>query len=229
MTSPIPQGMLLAVEGPDGSGKSTAARALAAELRARGFDVVLTREPGGSPLAEAIRGVALGEWGEGVTVETEALLMYAARAAHLNSTILPALARGSVVLIDRFQASSRAYQCDARGMPLSKLEALNDIVLGSLRPDLTLVLDCPVDTAMQRVANRSGASNRFDIESKAFHQRVRQSFLTQAAESPDSFVVIDASRSEKAVLADVLDQTLLMAQAINLATTLSSSPSAVSV
>lgn len=221
MSTTIRNGLLVTLDSGEGSGKTTTARALAEQLRARGFEVVLTREPGGSPLAEAVRAVALQDWAEGMTVETEALLMYAARAAHLNATILPALARGCIVIVDRFIASSRAYQVDARGMAASKCDALNEIVLGAFRPDLTLVLDCPVDIAMQRVVARSGqTSNRFDNEARAFHEKVRTSFLAQASADPQRFVVIDASRDEQAVLAASLEQVLRMASAVDLASRL---------
>lgn len=191
-------GLFLTLEGGEGAGKSTAAKYLAERFRALGREVVLTREPGGSPLAEAIRGLVLSSWEEGVPAETEVLLMFAARAAHLAATIRPALARGAVVISDRFVDASWAYQGAGRGLPPARLAELEAFVLGDLRPDRTLVFDLPPELGLARAHSR-GDANRFEAEAMAFQQRVRQAYLDRARAAPERYTVIDASQDLPAV------------------------------
>lgn len=197
------RGRFIVLEGGEGGGKSTQARALREALVARGREVVLTREPGGSPLAEAIRGLVLGDWAEGIDANTEVLLIFAARAAHLRATILPALEAGRDVICDRFVDASYAYQGAGRGLPRERLAELERLVLGELQPDLVLVLDVDPAIGVARIAGRGG-NNRFDAESLAFMQRVRAAYLQRAAEAPQNHVVVDAARAVETVTADLL-------------------------
>jgi dTMP kinase len=186
-------GRFIVLEGGEGGGKSTQARRLRDHLVAQGRDVLLTREPGGSPLAEAIRSVVLGSWDEGVDPITELLLIFAARAAHLNATIRPALAAGRDVICDRFVDASYAYQGAGRGLGSAPVAALDALVLGELKPDRVLVLDVAPETGLQRIAGR-GDNNRFDAESRAFMARVRAAYLERATRAPERYRVIDAAR-----------------------------------
>ncbi|WP_374679647.1 dTMP kinase [Hydrocarboniphaga effusa] len=186
------RGRLITLEGGEGAGKTTQARFIAAWLRAQGREVVTTREPGGSPLAEAIRRLVLADWNEGVAPITELLLIFAARSAHLQATVLPALQRGCDVVCDRFVDASWAYQGAGRGVEAHKLAAIEQMVLGDLRPDLTLVFDIDPSVGLARAQGR-GDANRFEAETLAFMQRVRQAYLDRAASEPQRCVVIDAS------------------------------------
>lgn len=172
-------------------------------LTAQGRRVTLTREPGGSPLAEAIRSVVLGNWAEGVPAETEVLLMFAARAAHLNATIWPALARDEDVICDRFVDASYAYQGEGRGVPAERLLQLESYVLKGLAPQLTLLFDLPPAVGLARARSR-GDANRFEAEAMAFQERVRAAYLQRAAAAPERYVVIDASAPLVAVQAAVV-------------------------
>ncbi|HEY0975578.1 MAG TPA: dTMP kinase [Solimonas sp.] len=201
-----PRGRFITLEGGEGAGKSTHARHIRDWLQQRGRPVLLTREPGGSPLAEGIRELVLRDWDEGLAPQTEALLMFAARDAHLRATIRPALAAGIDVICDRFIDSSYAYQGAGKGVSIDTLHALERMTLADLQPDLTLVLDLPPDTGLAR-ALRRGQANRFESESAAFMARVRAAFLARAAADPTRCVVIDAAVDEAAVKAAVI-QTL---------------------
>lgn len=193
-------GLFLTLEGGEGAGKSTAAAFLAEALRARGREVVLTREPGGSPLAEAIRAVVLAGWEEGVTPTAELLLMFAARAAHLAATIRPALARGAVVVCDRFVDASWAYQGAGRGVPVERLAQLEAMVLDGLVPDRTLLFDLPPELGLSRARSR-GDANRFEAEALDFQRRVRAAYLDRARAAPERYRLIDAAESLPAVQA----------------------------
>ena len=197
------RGRLIVLEGGEGGGKSTQARRLRAHLEGAGRRVLLTREPGGSPLAEAIRALVLGSWPEGVDATTELLLIFAARAAHLHATIRPALEAGIDVVCDRFVDASYAYQGAGRGLGAAPVVLLEQLVLGDLRPDCVLVLDVAPELGMQRIAER-GDNNRFDAESIAFMQRVRAAYLARAAAAPERYAVIDASRDVDAVAAELV-------------------------
>lgn len=197
-------GRLITLEGGEGAGKSTHARTIAAWLRSRRRDVVQTREPGGSPLAEAIRHLVLGDWAEGVDAPTELLLIFAARAAHLHATVRPALEQDQDVVCDRFIDASWAYQHAGRGLPGESVWALEQLVLNGLRPDLTLVFDIDPQIGLARAKDR-GDANRFEAETMSFMQRVRQSYLDRAWAAPDRCVIIDASADQETVKQAVLD------------------------
>ncbi|WXL27408.1 dTMP kinase [Ectopseudomonas mendocina] len=186
-------GLFITLEGPEGAGKSTNREYLAARLREQGIDVVLTREPGGTPLAERVREILLAPSDEVMASDTELLLMFAARAQHLDQVIRPALARGSVVLCDRFTDATYAYQGGGRGLPHERIAVLEDFVQGSLRPDMTLVFDLPVDIGLARAAER-GCLDRFEQEGVAFFDAVRQTYLQRAAQHPQRYRIVDASQ-----------------------------------
>lgn len=195
-------GRLIVLEGGEGAGKSTHAPLVVRWLEARGRRVVATREPGGSPLAEAIRGLVLQRWDEGIDGTTELLLMFAARAAHLHATVRPALTAGRDVVCDRFLDATYAYQGAGRGLREPHIDALAEIVLGRLRPDLVIVLDLDPDTAAQRVGDR-GHANRFDQEAREFQARVRRAYLRRAERDPKRYAVVDAARDRAAVQRDI--------------------------
>src|SRR5574344_2517558 len=180
------RGLFITLEGPEGGGKTTNREFLAQRLRDAGHEVVLTREPGGTPLAEKIRNLLLAEHDEPVAVDTELLLMFAARAQHINQLILPALEAGKVVLCDRFTDATYAYQGGGRGISTSRIAVLEDFVQGVLRPDLTLLFDLPVEAGMARARQR-GALDRFEQEQQAFFEAVRQNYLQRAAAEPQRF------------------------------------------
>ncbi|AXQ29432.1 dTMP kinase [Solimonas sp. K1W22B-7] len=185
-------GRFITLEGGEGAGKSTHAAFIRDWLQARGREVLLTREPGGSPLAEEIRRVVLQGWAEGVGAESEVLLMFAARAAHLRATVLPALAAGRDVVCDRFVDSSYAYQGAGKGLDERHIAALESLVLGDFRPQLTLVFDLPPEQGLARARGR-GEVNRFEDESLAYMARVRECFLRRAAAGGARYQVIDAA------------------------------------
>ncbi|MBP5094975.1 dTMP kinase [Pseudomonas protegens] len=186
-------GLFITLEGPEGAGKSTNREYLAERLRAAGIEVLLTREPGGTPLAERIRDVLLTPLEEVMNADTELLLVFAARAQHLATVIRPALERGAVVLCDRFTDSTYAYQGAGRGLSLARIAALEDFVQGELRPDLTLVFDLPVDVGLARASAR-GRLDRFEQEGQAFFEKVREAFLARAAAAPQRYVLVDAAQ-----------------------------------
>lgn len=195
-------GLFVSFEGIDGSGKSTQARRLAEQLRAVGHDVVLTREPGGSPGAEEIRRLVLEGDPDRWSAETEILLFTAARRDHLEKTIRPALARGAVVICDRFADSTRIFQGITRGDLTETVDRLHDLMIG-LEPDLTLLVDLDPATGLARATARKGAEMRFEDMGLAFQTRAREGFLALAARHA-RFRVIDGAREEEAVAANVL-------------------------
>ena len=197
------RGRFITLEGGEGAGKSTQLRTVAACLTAADIPFLTTREPGGTPRAEAIRGLLLspGE-AEPMASETELLLMFAARAQHVRQRIAPALAAGIWVLCDRFTDATRAYQGGGRGLDLSQIEALAAWVHGDCWPDLTLLLDVPAVQGLARAEKRS-AKDRIEQEALAFFERVRAHYLAQAAAEPERFRVIDAAPAEATVTAKV--------------------------
>lgn len=195
-------GLFITLEGPEGAGKSTNRDYLAELLGASGREVVLTREPGGTPLAERIREILLAPAAEPMAVDTELLLMFAARAQHLAQVVRPALARGALVLCDRFVDATYAYQGGGRGIPVERIATLEAFVLGDLQPDLTLVFDLPVEIGLARAARR-GALDRFEQEQRAFFEAVRQTYLDRAQAVPARYRLIDASRSLAEVQAEL--------------------------
>lgn len=178
-------------EGVDGAGKSTGLEWFVGALRQRGIDLLVTREPGGTPLGEQLREILLHQ---PMHVETEAMLMFAARREHVEQVIRPALQRGTWVVSDRFSDASFAYQGGGRGVPLAKLEQLEQWVHGDLQPDLTLLFDIPIEVARQRLANNASL-DRFEQERGDFFERVRQAYLARAAKTPQRFAVIHAEKA----------------------------------
>ncbi|MNO94103.1 Thymidylate kinase [compost metagenome] len=191
-------GLFVTLEGPEGAGKSTNREYLAARLREKGVDVVLTREPGGTPLAERVRELLLAPSDEPMAADTELLLMFAARAQHIAQVIRPALARGAVVLCDRFTDATYAYQGGGRGLPVERIAILENFVQGELRPDLTLVFDLPIEVGLARAAAR-GRLDRFEQEGQAFFEAVRQAYLERAKGEPQRYSIVDAGQSLDAV------------------------------
>lgn len=194
------RGWFITLEGGEGTGKSTQARLLAAHLRARGWAVVETREPGGSAGAEAVRHVLLSGAAEPLGPQVEALLFAAARADHVASLIAPALAAGSIVVCDRFMDSTRVYQGMVGQVDADLLKGLERVCVGT-RPDLTLVLDVPPDIGLARAAERGrgAVADRFEKEGLAYHTAVREAFLAVAAADPERCVVVDATPSADVV------------------------------
>ncbi len=196
------EGRFISFEGIDGSGKSTQVRALATTLRARGAEVVETREPGGAPGAELIRRLLVEGDTARWSAETEILLFTAARRDHLERTIRPALARGATVICDRFADSTRVYQGVARADLRGTVDALHALMIG-LEPDLTLILDLPADAGLARGRARGGAEDRFERFGPAFQTRLRDGFLALAEEFPTRCRIIRADGSPDAVAARV--------------------------
>ena len=194
----------VSLEGGEGAGKTTVLEALRAELQAGGDEVVCTREPGGTPLAERIRELLLDPSHEPPAAETELLLMFAARAQHVRETILPALARGAWVLSDRFTDSSHAYQGGGRGLDATFIAELERRVVG-IEPGLTLLLDLGVPQGRDRTRDRAQA-DRIEREHDAFFERVRAAFLARAGAAPRRFRVLDAARPAGEVAADAVAQ-----------------------
>ena len=203
-------GLFITLEGPEGAGKSTNRDYLAERLRAQGIEVVLTREPGGTPLAERIRDVLLTPGDEPMNPDTELLLVFAARAQHLAEVIRPALARGAVVICDRFTDSTYAYQGGGRGLSLERITTLETFVQGDLRPNLTLLFDLPVEVGMARASAR-GRLDRFELEGQAFFDAVRSAFLQRAKAEPTRYYLLDAAQplSQVQQAIDALLPTLL--------------------
>ena len=198
------QGRFITLEGGEGTGKSTQARRLAAALSSRGISCVTTREPGGSPGAEEIRSLLVrGETGRWDPL-TETMLMFAARADHVARTIKPALAARKWVICDRFTDSTYAYQGAGRGIPRETIRRVEAIALGDFQPDLTLVLDLPVEEGLARAHGRASSENRFEHFDRDFHERLRAAFLAIARRAPDRCRLIDASRSEDEVADTIL-------------------------
>lgn len=199
------RGRFITFEGGEGGGKSTQVKNLAARLRAAGEDVLETREPGGSPGAEEIRGLLVNGAPERWDAMSELLLHFAARRAHLRETVVPALADGRWVLCDRFADSTMAYQGYGHGLGREPVLALYDLVVGGRRPDVTIILDLPVDEGLTRAAARSGGGDRYERMDRAFHERLRDGFLDIAKREPERCVLIDATRSIDAVASAVWD------------------------
>ena len=185
------RGKFVTFEGIDGAGKSTHIAGVTALIRARGLGVVSTREPGGTPLGEKLRELLLHE---PMHLETEAMLMFAARREHLAEVIEPALARGDWVVCDRFSDATYAYQGGGRGLDRMKFAALEQWVHGHLQPDLTFLFDLPPAVAGERIAAQERELDRFEQERGDFHQRVRQAYLERAAAAPQRFEVINANQ-----------------------------------
>lgn len=196
-------GAFITLEGVEGVGKSTQLACARDYLSRAGIEVVMTREPGGTAFAEDVRELLLAPRAEHVAADAELLLMFAARAAHLEELVRPALARGAWVVCDRFTDATYAYQGGGRGVPLERIRALEEFVQGGFRPHATLLLDAPVEIGLARARARKGETDRFEREDVDFFERVRRVYLDRAAAEPERFTVIDATQPVAAVNADV--------------------------
>jgi dTMP kinase len=200
----VAHGKFITLEGGEGGGKTTQAALLSQRLRRAGVEVLQTREPGGTPRAEAIRDVLLSGKAKRFGPLGEAVLFYAARESHLELAIRPAIERGTWVVCDRFSDSTRAYQGAAGGLPLSVIDTLDGAVVGATQPDLTIIFDIPPDVGLRRAALRKRASendepDRFETMNVAFHRSLREEFLAIAKAEPNRCVVIDASQNTQTV------------------------------
>lgn len=190
----------MTVEGIEGVGKTTAVSAISQLLEDRGLPFVCTREPGGTAVGEAIRQVLLDPGSTLLSADTEALLMFAARAQHVDEVIKPALAEGRWVICDRFVDASYAYQAGGRGLSMSRTQVLHEWVLGDLMPDLTLLLDAPMVVCAERLARRGGEKDRIEQEQDAFFIRVQQAYLDRAVQDPKRIQRIDTDADPKHVV-----------------------------
>lgn len=196
------RGKFLTIEGTEGVGKSTNLAFVRDWLSAQGIEVVVTREPGGTPLAEEIRRLLLSKREELVDESAELLLVFAARAQHLTQVIKPALARGAWVLSDRFTDATFAYQGGGRGLNKSTIEQLEQLVQGDLRPDLTLILDIDVELGLNRARQR-GELDRFESETIGFFERVRNAYRQRASVAPERYALVDAGQTLEEVQHDI--------------------------
>jgi dTMP kinase len=201
----VRRGRFVTLEGIEGAGKSTVARELCAWLEGQGHAVLATREPGGTPLAERLRGIVLERGSENVSPVTETLVMFAARSLHVQNLIRPALGQGTWVVCDRFTDATRAYQGAGRGVDAALIEQLARAVQEDLVPDCTLLLDLPVAAGLARARSRHGADHdRFEAETVAFHERVRAGYLAIARAEPARVRLIDAAQAPEKVRAQVI-------------------------
>jgi len=198
-------GRFITLEGIEGAGKTTLARALESVLTARGLGLRLTREPGGTPMAEQLRALVLARDAERISPEAETLLMFAARAIHLENVIRPALRTGAWVICDRFTDATRAYQGAGRRVDAELIERLADMVHGDLWPDRTLVLDLPVGAGLSRARQRESQGDRFEDEQREFFERVRDCYLDLAEAEPSRVRLIDATAAPERVLQSALE------------------------
>ncbi len=205
----VERGKFITVEGIEGVGKSTNMATLVESIEAAGHKVLTTREPGGTPLAEDIRDILMNRGDEPVPEIAEVLLMFAARSFNVNNVIVPALDAGTWVVCDRFTDSTRAYQGGGRGIPIETIDRVADWVHGDTWPDLTILLDAPVEVGMERAGRRS-EPDRFEQERYDFFERVREFYLQLAVNEPDRFVIIDTTQS----LEDVAGEIRLLAAQI---------------
>ncbi|EON94132.1 thymidylate kinase [Marinobacter lipolyticus SM19] len=207
------RGRFITFEGTEGVGKSTQLQIAANTLTALGVEFIVTREPGGTPMAEAIRELLLAPREEAVNDTTELLLMFAARAQHLHTRILPELKAGRWVLCDRFTDATFAYQGGGRGVPAERIALLEDLVQGDVRPDRVILLDAPVETGMTRARHR-GDLDRFEQEALAFFERIRATYLQRASADPERYQIVDAARPLEVVTEDVVSRiTAMVAEA----------------
>ena len=195
------RGRFIVLEGGEGAGKSSNLQCLQQMLQARGLHVLRTREPGGTPLGEALRTILLDPVYAGMELKAELLLMFAMRAQHVAQVIRPALEAGTWVISDRFTSSSYAYQGGGRGLDNEAIAWLERFVQDDLRPDMTLLLDTPVDVGLARMRSRGEPEDRIEHEGRPFFERVRASFLAQVAAAPERFIVLDAAQPLETVQA----------------------------
>ncbi len=189
------RGLFITMEGIEGVGKTTNLESVYHYINSHDIDVVITREPGGTELGEKIRGLLLDHRNQNIANDTELLLMFAARAQHIAEVIEPALAQGKWVLCDRFTDATYAYQGGGRGIDSQRIAQLEQWVQGTLRPDITLLLDAPVAVGLARVAKRKGVADRFEREKQTFFERIRSAYLALAAQHPSRYRVIDAAQT----------------------------------
>lgn len=208
-------GKFITIEGGEGVGKSTQIGRLKEFVAGQGVEVVITREPGGTHRAERIRELLLETSDEPMPSTCELLLMFAARSTHIENVIRPALARGACVICDRFTDATYAYQGGGRSLPVENIATLEQMVQGTLRPDLTLLLDAPLDISVARASarnNAAGTTDRFEQERREFFERVRAAYLDRARQEPQRFAVIDATQSLESVtvaIQQAIDERLL--------------------
>lgn len=195
-------GKFITVEGTEGVGKSTNLAYVHAWLQQRGIEVVVTREPGGTPLAEEVRGLLLARREELVDETAELLLIFAARAQHMAQVVKPALTRGAWVLCDRFTDATYAYQGGGRGLSVQTITTLEQLVQGDIRPDLTLILDIDVELGLNRAKAR-GELDRFESETLAFFERVRSTYRRRAEAAPERYAIVDAGQELTLVQKDI--------------------------
>jgi dTMP kinase len=199
--------VFITFEGPDGSGKTTHLKLLAEWLRDQGYDVLETREPGGTAIGEKVRAIVLDRASQEMEATTEILLFSAARAQHVGQIIRPHLSRGGIVLCDRYADSTLAYQGYGRGLDLPTLRVINSFATSGLRPALIIYLDVPVEEGLERRQQAKGGEwNRLDAETLAFHQRVRAGYLALAAEEPHRWAIIDATRPTEVVQQEIRER-----------------------
>jgi dTMP kinase len=199
------RGRLITLEGGEGAGKSTQLRVMQEWLQQQGIQSVVTREPGGTPVGEALRAIILNKDHVGIVPDTELLIMFAARAQHIQAVVEPALAAGQWVLCDRFTDATYAYQGGGRGISRDRIAALETWVQGELRPDHVFILDVPVDIGLARAGAR-GELDRFEREAHAFLERVRAEYLHRAATWPDRYSIVDGSQGVTQVSASLLSR-----------------------
>lgn len=204
------QGKFITLEGGEGAGKSTNLRFIQAWLQQQGLEVVVTREPGGTELGEAIRGLLLDKQYQTMTPSCELLLMFAARAQHIETLIKPALTQGKWVISDRFTDATYAYQGAARGLGFERIAPIEDWVQQGFAPDCTFVFDLPVEIGMRRVQSRGGEIDRFEQEQASFFEQVRQAYLTRAQQHPARYCVLDAAQNLADVQQDIEQQLQLL-------------------
>lgn len=210
------RGIFITLEGGEGAGKTTQIRMLATALQQEGYDVLTTREPGGTPEAEKIRDFLVKRDGGNWTPMAECLLLYAARQMHVEHLIKPALAEGKIVISDRFADSTRAYQSFGHGLPLETIEEMNRLALGDFAPDITFILDLPVAEGLARAGERlnmaASQEDRFERLGQDFHERLRQGFLEIARRDAVRCHVIDATRTIEEIARDMLSRVQMNAQ-----------------
>ena len=203
------KGRFITVEGPDGAGKTTHLAFIAAWLRARGIELVVTREPGGTALGEELRALLLDRHEFPICADAELLMMFAARAQHIEERIRPALEAGRWVVSDRFSDASYAYQGGGRGISFERIGVIEEWVQGGFQPDLTLLIDVPVEVGMHRIGRREKGNDRFEGEAIAFKESVREAYLERASAHPDRIRLVDATAAIEEVqsaLARILDE-----------------------
>lgn len=201
------RGLFITLEGGEGAGKSTVLAAMRGALEAAGIPFIATREPGGTPLGEALRALVLDPRHASTCAEAELLMMFASRAQLVREVVQPALDAGQWVVSDRFTDASFAYQGGGRGLPLPVIEGLEQWAIAGLKPDRTFLLDVPVAVGMQRIAGRDGGRDRMEAQDEAFFERVRAAYRARAAGEPARFIVIDATQPA-ATVADAVSTAL---------------------